>query len=492
MGNAPSTEQGQPHSYGKQKEENQHTGKTSETGGGLAAAREAWLAKAMALEEMQNTKKEARQEHHESVDVRKPRDLNDSQCETMMHLQSLETRATDEGPLLLESRGVSSSDVTQSIKQSPDAQRSQKSTAMLDECDTITLTSDIVGQNMTGASAEYCSVSLQTMTAIGTPATRDTVVTNSMTAIGRVILLQLARQNQEAGEPLSLFASIARHHVQQYRKMERHLPQGSITRLDATEDDVLPLHCRDSSSQNEIHTVVIVPSCSDEEKHTDSTSFERLVKSCAERGVTFIVLLSSTLAKTGQGEMGLKTREQEQVVRDSGIAYCLLRLPWPTEFYLSLWMRFITRNRFLPGVIDRTSYLPVVALKDVGRTVSQVVFGWKNHIYQTYTLISEVTPIVEILRTLSANLGYEIRYRHWQESVIQSELEAMTCPATVARCMAQASLQWHDGLNAATYQQLQTIPRITGDIPTTLGDVLCSPILMDIVHSNDSNDMTIV
>lgn len=310
---------------------------------------------------------------------------------------------------------------------------------------------------------------------------RKVAVLNSMSSIGQVVLLQLVRMKQDTTVPLQILAGVSTKKEHKFHELENCLPDGAVKRLhtsgqSSTADD-------GSSQSDDLHTLVVVPGFN---STVQSSSAEvDAVQSCVQRGLKFIVLMSSIHARTGEGVIGKNLAELEKVIRETCLPYCILRLPMPTEFYLSMWMEDVVNvdnshstSSCFCGTASYGSYLPMIALKDIGRIASQVTLDWKNHTNQVYTVASEVTCLADIRETLKTNLGVEIDYKKVTAKDRMKNLIERGCSQDVATEICRAGAQSRDGVNAASYHQVHLFSKLTGDWPTTLADVMCSPMLI--------------
>lgn len=136
----------------------------------------------------------------------------------------------------------------------------------------------------------------------------------------------------------------------------------------------------------------------------------RAAQSCKAAGVQNVAVISDGFADVADSCIfGRQAKAVEQVIKETGISYTILRLPY---FYENLQLKasVIRENSaiFSPSKADVA--FTGMAVSDIGKAAAAILVNPSPHANKTYTLGSASHTFNDIVKAFSEALGREIKY----------------------------------------------------------------------------------
>ncbi|QLF91694.1 SDR family oxidoreductase [Pseudomonas sp. ABC1] len=169
-----------------------------------------------------------------------------------------------------------------------------------------------------------------------------------------------------------------------------------------------------------------------------ATQHENVIQAAKKAGVGHIVYTSLLHADSSPLSLGIEHRQTEALLRDSGIAFTLLRNGWYTENYTGS----------VPGALASGS---VIGSAGEGRIASATredyaeaavaVLTSQGHAGKTYELAGDQAwTLADLAAEISRQSGREIPYRNLPEVDYRTALEQIGLPAGLAALLAESDV----------------------------------------------------
>ncbi|EWS73655.1 NmrA family protein (macronuclear) [Tetrahymena thermophila SB210] len=146
--------------------------------------------------------------------------------------------------------------------------------------------------------------------------------------------------------------------------------------------------------------------------HTDRINLTiNTINAAKQANVKYIVMVSDTSAHNYDTIFGKQFGTIEQYIKQSGLSYCILRLP---IFIDNLWgsAESIKYQNTFYGPIDGNKKYITVAVQDAALAAASVLTHPFNHVGKTYTIYSDYKSSNELASLYSLALGRPIQYKN--------------------------------------------------------------------------------
>lgn len=163
-----------------------------------------------------------------------------------------------------------------------------------------------------------------------------------------------------------------------------------------------------------------------------------VIDAAREAGVDLIVYTSAPRADTTEMLLAAEHAATEQMVRDSGLDYVILRNSWYFENYTGQLATALEHKAILGSA--GTGRVSAASRADYAEAAAVVLAGDgpRNHIYELGG--DTAFTLSEYAETLSALVGETVAYVDQPAADYQAFLESVGLPEPVARIMADADL----------------------------------------------------
>ena len=190
------------------------------------------------------------------------------------------------------------------------------------------------------------------------------------------------------------------------------------------------------------------------------------VKSAKKAGVKHLVVVSVTSAQNEEILFGRQFTKLENTIKDIGLPYTFLRLPFFMENNFGL-IATIKGQSSIFSPVDPTKMYVAIAVEDAGKLGAIVVADPSKHSNKVYNVISDRYTYNDLAAAFSEVLGREIKYVR-----VPYETTKQAIQANLEKWQVEGLLELFkvidDGGAALEDHDLSSFTDITGDKPTDI------------------------